>query len=251
MNYPAVAPSNVGIHDVRTLERFIEVDWDDDTQSKFHHTWLRDNCPCELCHDPQTHQKMIWLIDIPKDIAPETVDFTTDRISIIWNNGGHESHYDAQWLKHYCYNKQSRAARKFKPTLWDASNADGISEMDYRQVAESEEAEFEMLELVRDHGFVLLRNVPVDVEETEKIGRRFGYPAETNEGVLIDIVADPNAANIAFTDAPVAPHADDTYRYNPPGIEMFHCHGGEPEFRRRVILAGWLQVGRGDARRES
>jgi hypothetical protein len=31
-----------------------EVLWDNDVKSRFHYIWLRDNCYCDVCHDPST-----------------------------------------------------------------------------------------------------------------------------------------------------------------------------------------------------
>ncbi len=99
----------------------------------------------------------------------------------------------------------------------------GLSELDYRSVAQSEEVECEMLELVRNHGFILLRNVPVDPAETEQVAERFGFIRDTNWGRILDIKTETDAVNIANTGAPIAPHTDDAYRYAMPGIDMFHC----------------------------
>lgn len=223
MAYPTIAPSDVFITQVRTMDRFLEVDWDDGTASRFHYVWLRDNCYCDDCHDPSTHQKMVWLVDIPEEIAPLDMAFTERSISIDWNHLAHKSRFDTQWLRAHCYSERARHARKFTPSTWNAAAAGDISDLDYRSVTQNEVTEIEMLERVRDHGFVLLRNVPVDPAETERIGRRFGYPRETNWGVVLDIVAEPDPVNIANTGVPIAPHTDDSFRYGMPGIDMFHC----------------------------
>jgi hypothetical protein len=31
--------------------------------------WLRDNCPCALCRDPVSGQRLLHITDIPADIA--------------------------------------------------------------------------------------------------------------------------------------------------------------------------------------
>jgi hypothetical protein len=31
--------------------------------------WLRDNCPCPLCRDPVSGQRLLHITDIPADIA--------------------------------------------------------------------------------------------------------------------------------------------------------------------------------------
>ena len=54
--------------------------WDDDVKSRFHYIWLRDNCYCDVCHVPSTHQKMVWLVDIPDDIAPEALEVAPESL---------------------------------------------------------------------------------------------------------------------------------------------------------------------------
>jgi hypothetical protein len=50
--------------------------------------WLRDNCPCPLCRDPVSGQRLLHITDIPADVAvaevvsscaPVTVRFSTTR----------------------------------------------------------------------------------------------------------------------------------------------------------------------------
>src|SRR5262245_53539350 len=112
--------TNVRIRNVERRDRCFDVDWDDGEVSHFHFVWLRDNCHCELCHDTSTHQKMVWLVDIPVDIAPAAMTFSEDAISIQWNHGAHESRFGAKWLRANCYSDRGRTERRFKPVLWHA-----------------------------------------------------------------------------------------------------------------------------------
>lgn len=242
MAYPTIASSTAQISEVRTEDRFVEIDWDDGTQSRFHYVWLRDNCYCDECHDPRTHQKMVWLVDIPENIVPRKLMFTEHAITLQWDHPLHKSEFDAQWLRAHCYSECSRQGRKFRPTTWDAEAARAITQLDYRLVAQNETSELEMLERVRDHGFVLLNNVPVDRLETERIGRRFGYPRQTNWGLILDVYAQANPVNIASTGAPIAPHTDDAFRYGMPGIDMFHCMQAEQTVGGESLLVDGFRV---------
>ncbi|KAG8968516.1 hypothetical protein FRC03_007167 [Tulasnella sp. 419] len=58
----------------------------------FPYIWLRDSCPCPLCIDPSTRQKLHRSSDIPLDIAIESVEpiRTSENkwaIKITWNKG--------------------------------------------------------------------------------------------------------------------------------------------------------------------
>ena len=242
MTYPTIAASAAQISDATMRERFLEIDWEDHTQSRFHYVWLRDNCYCDICHDPLTHQKMVRLVDIPQDIAPRGLTFTKHGINLQWHHPMHESTFDAQWLRAHCYSASRRQARKFRPATWNAESAEAFLQMDYRLVTQNESRELEMLESVRDHGFVLLNHVPVEPQETERLARRFGYPRETNWGVILDVYAQSDPVNIASTGAPIAPHTDDSFRYGMPGIDMFHCMKADQRDGGESLLVDGFRV---------
>ncbi len=233
----------VAIANAVRYDRHVEIVWDDSETSRFHHVWLRDNCQCKTCHDEFSHQKMVWLSAIPRDIAPVDIGFDSEGLTIVWNQDRHPSRYRAGWLRANCYSERGRAERRFRPALWTAATIEGRAEMDYCEATATEEGELRMLETVRDYGFILLRNVPVDPAETEKIGRLFGYPTETNWGIVFDIWAEPEAINIANTGQPIAPHTDDSFRYASPGIELFHCLEATQNEGGLSLLVDGFQLG--------
>ena len=243
MAYPTYPMIDLEIQSVDLQPSFLELTWSDETTSRFHYIWLRDNCLCDTCHHPQTHQKMVWLKNIQNNIRPRTVKNTTEIIDITWDeNSLHHSHFDAAWLHAHCYSTERRVKRKFRPKLWDAKIANTLDALDYSHVFNGGQSELAMLQHVRDYGFVRLFNVPTDPDETEILGRRFGYPRETNWGITMDILVETNPTNIANTGAPIAPHTDDSFRYEMPGIEMFHCIEASQALGGESILVDGFNV---------
>ncbi|MEJ0046014.1 MAG: TauD/TfdA family dioxygenase [Rhodospirillales bacterium] len=53
--------------------------------------------------------------------------------------------------------------------------------------------------------------------------RRFGFPRETNFGMLFDVRSVPHANDLANTSLPLDPHTDNPYRAPVPGNQLLHC----------------------------
>jgi gamma-butyrobetaine dioxygenase len=72
-------------------------------------------------------------------------------------------------------------------------------------------------------GFVILRGVPQTEGSVLDVARVFGFPRDTNFGVLFDVRSVPNPADLAYTGMALAPHTDNPYRDPVPGIQLLHC----------------------------
>ncbi len=51
----------------------------------------------------------------------------------------------------------------------------------------------------------------------------FGFPRETNFGLLFDVRSSPDAQDLAYTSLALDPHTDNPYRDPVPGIQLLHC----------------------------
>lgn len=66
---------------------------DSDIESEFNYVWLRDNCPCDRCFHPDTHERILVTATIPDDIAPKLAKVDGSALEIIWNENDHRSEY--------------------------------------------------------------------------------------------------------------------------------------------------------------
>jgi gamma-butyrobetaine dioxygenase len=73
------------------------------------------------------------------------------------------------------------------------------------------------------HGYVIFRNVPPCSGSVLDVARRFGFPRETNFGLMFDVRSVPAASDLAYTPLPLDPHTDNPYRAPVPGIQLLHC----------------------------
>ena len=200
------------------------ISWDDGHQSTFHHIWLRDNCSCEACGDHSGGHRFLELRDIPTDVAPRSAQVNAQGgLEIIWPPDGHQTHYQADWLRAHCYATGERNSRRPQPILWDKSIAGRVPEADYGKAQRDEAERLHIHESVRTYGLCLLRNVPSQVEETERLASLLGYVRETHYGRVFELITTPNPAVLANSPHPIRPHTDENFREPPPGIMIFHC----------------------------
>ena len=62
------------------------------------------------------------MADIPPDIAPREARVDdSGRIYVVWDYDGHESWFEPDWLRAYCYSETARLERRHRPKLWNAS----------------------------------------------------------------------------------------------------------------------------------
>jgi hypothetical protein len=60
--------------------------------------WLRDNCPCPLCRDPVSGQRLLHITDIPADIAVAEVVSSGGTGSVLFHPDGHRAVFGRDWL---------------------------------------------------------------------------------------------------------------------------------------------------------
>src|ERR1700686_4907574 len=65
---------------------------------RFPAIWLRDNCPCGACKDPQTGQKLFGITDIPAAVAVASIEEAPDSVVVVYAPDGHRSTFARSWL---------------------------------------------------------------------------------------------------------------------------------------------------------
>ncbi|MGD1702360.1 TauD/TfdA family dioxygenase [Dapis sp. BLCC M229] len=210
---------------VQQDQRKLFVYWADGHRSTFHYLWLRDNCYCSVCGNPEHGEKRFRIIDVPLDIEPLSVHWESDTLEITWKPDSHKSIYNAQWLRQHCYSATEREHRQYRPILWDSNIVNNLPQIDYQEVKTANQTRLQLLEHLRDYGICFVRNVPPQKGELESFAQSFGPLLETNYGRVFEIVVDPEESqkSVANSQIDLIPHTDDAYQYAPPGIIFFHC----------------------------
>lgn len=203
--------------------RWVSVVWEDGRASRFHHVWLRDNCPCGACVAEATREQTFELITVPAgDLVPVSVASTGSSLSLTWT-GGHPSVYDAGWLRAHDYSTAPVHGREPARVLWDSSLG-GPPTFDGAAVHAGDEDElFAWLTAMESRGCSLLHGVPATETAVGEVAARIGIVRETNFGVLWDVKVDDDPVSNANTALPLPLHTDLPTREYQPGLQFLHC----------------------------
>lgn len=227
----------------RTDPHTLSVDIDGVT-TQFHHIWLRDNCHCSECFFDTTKQRLLNSATIPPDIHPTDVAASGNNISITWSHNNHKSSYARDWLRMHAYNpalvardeKVAGEKHMLARTFWKTADIDGkLPAVDYNAIMASSDAT-DGERAIRDwcltlwkYGFVLIDNVPVTPEDTQKLCEKLMYIRPTHYGGFWDFTSDLDKKDTAYTNFDILSHTDGTYWSDTPGLQLFHLLGHDGE----------------------
>ena len=189
--------------------------------------WLRDNCPCPLCRDPVSGQRLLHITDIPADIAVAEVVESGGTVSVLFHPDGHRAVFDRDWLARHGEpagggppDPRTEEAKR----LWSAADLGGepprgswpryLAQAGYRRACQS---------AILREGLLLLSDVPTAPGAVLAVAASLGYVRETNYGRLFDVRVESSPSNLAFTSLPIPPHTDNPYRDPVPTIQLLHC----------------------------
>lgn len=207
---------------------------DDFNGSIFHYAWLRDNCTCWRCVDKSTKQKLFSSAEVPHDITPIHYSIIEDdqgkkHLEIAWNNEKSEPHrstFSLDWLKSQKTMQRGIYSNIRHPilTLWDGCDLREESiTLEYEEFGKSDSGHWDFLQNMQKYGLTIVRNVPTDEKEIEKLANRIGNIRTTFYGRTWDVKSVINAKNIAYTPHFLDLHMDLMYFESPPGVQMLHC----------------------------
>ena len=87
-------------------------------------------------------------------------------------------------------------------------------------------------------GFIILRGVPTTEGSVLDVARTFGFPRDTNFGLLFDVRTVPNPSDLAYTGLALSPHTDNPYRDPVPGIQLLHCLANRSTGGKSTLVDG-------------
>lgn len=225
----------------------LTVTWTDGHESFFHAAWLRDCCYCDACGDCYSSNRYVVPSDIPDGIAVSTAEIRTDgTLSVTWSPDGHQSSYSPDWLRQHCYDDASRAARRHRPTLWDARLTADLPEVDFATLEAQDDARLSFYRNIRDLGFAVVRGGPSDPGSVETVAELIGGMTVSAYGAIFDLAPKSPIPTLGNTQRPVPPHTDEPFRYAPPGIMVLGCVrpasvGGDTVLVDGFNLAEWMR----------
>ena len=225
----------------------LRVTWPDGETGLFPWLWLRDNCPTAF--HPETEERTQDLLSVPEATRPETVSAEDGAIRILWADDGHESRYDAEWLRARKPGRRFHDPADAPRTLWDASSitAQTLPRAEAEALATDDAALRDWLIAVRATGLGLVTGLADEEGAGEAIARRVGFLRETNFGVIFEVRSKPNPNNLAYTAEALPLHTDLPNQELSPGFQFLHClengaEGGGSVFADGFALAETLRA---------
>lgn len=227
------------ISNVSLLSDRLHIDWKDGTSNEFHYIWLRDNCP--TARHPVLGEGTLDPCSIPLDIVPSEVQLTDNgTLQVVWNNDNHQSHYAPSWLYQNTYEWESRKIRNFQPNLWTVEKLkEFFPEVSYESIMKDDEGLRHWLQLLRDYGFTLVREVPLEKKKVLEIAQRIAFLRNSNFGTLFDVESKPDPNSLAYTSEKLYAHTDLVSREAQPGIQFLHCLVFEAKGGESILVDGF------------
>ena len=208
-------------------------------------SWLRDNCPCDICINYSSGQKTFATSDVARRPAIEHMERTDDSgLKIVWADEGleegtgrvgvaHASVYSWAWLQKLLHPPDFSRFRQW-PEEWRGSRF-SPKRIHYSEWMENDESFEDALLSLDRTGIIFVQGVPRDETSVEHIVSRIGHIYPTFYGHTWDVRSKRNAENVAYTNEFLGLHQDLMYKSDPPRIQILHCldnscPGGESIF---------------------
>jgi [2-(trimethylamino)ethyl]phosphonate dioxygenase len=198
----------------------LRIEWGDGHTSAFHAVWLRDNCSCPDCRHP-SGQRLLDTRAVPDTVAIADARASDGVVAATFADG-HESSWDAAWLRANCYCGEEPTGRG-RRRLWGAEIQADLPVHRYDDVAAGGAALRGWLEAVDALGFAILTGGPTEPGTVTRVAELFGYVRETNYGRLFDVRSVVDPTNLAYTGLGLGAHTDNPYRDPTPTLQLLHC----------------------------
>ena len=197
---------------------------------RFHHVWLRDNCPCPACRDPSSYQK----IHDPCERAaiPATVELGPDRLEVTWSDDPRPHSISRAWLIANAYDGAASAAAPDEGVLWDGRTLAGSPPVVHDAGAGGWADDLARL------GFVRISGLPRPALErfVASIGPISHY---ISPEPFISIKVVPDGEDLGLSSHALSPHTDLSYMpHMHPLIVGLYCVENDAPGGESIVVDG-------------
>jgi gamma-butyrobetaine dioxygenase len=204
---------------VRAVAGQLAVDRPGAAPFPIHPLWLRERSADPASLDARTGQRLYNPSDLDPDLSVLSArPAGAGWFEVAFSDGGRGAFQADRILA-----ELGPVADDATPALqpWTASLNDAPV-FDWND-APGEAELFAMVEQFLTLGFIILKGVPREEGAVLRAARAFGFPRDTNFGLMFDVRSVPNAGDLAYTALPLDPHTDNPYRSPVPGVQLLHC----------------------------
>lgn len=196
-----------------------------------------------------------------RDYEPSSDNEDRILLKVTWVGNG-VSYYDWEWLVQFAPSvtqwSTSSSKTRIHPSLAigaiDNPNVVPIPTLDYQIVMGTTHGQLKALDAIMEHGALLIPEAPVtysgDAEEhgnnclpsdqvVAGIGKHLSGGRLSHGSLYGDtfrVVNQPNAQNIAYTNAALAPHQDLTYYESKPFLQILQCASNTGQGGASVLI---------------
>lgn len=212
------------------------IHWHDNTESRFHPIWLRDNCGCEQCRVALSSERLLYSADIPNPAQIASVHSANDRLHIHWADG-HQSVFSREWLTTHDYSNPANLPKPTEPRYWRADS--DLPQYDYAEVMAEEAVLLKFLDELEAYGVALLSNSPTETDSALSFAQDMAIVREVAFGRIHNVLNNPDGYNVAHTANALPLHTDlASYPY-PPSGQILHYLVNEVEGGETLLADGW------------
>ncbi len=185
---------------------------------RFSWRWLADHDQSSGGLDPRTQQRVVDTFALPTDLNA-TATIVGTKLVVNWESG----------LNVGVDGKSSIAITTLEDLPMQAPVVTWVKAtgprptVSFPDVVATEQSVRDWLDLIAQHGFCLVDEVPDSLDSTEQLIRRIASPLSTIFGDIWKVESGSGAhADSAYTSDGLAPHTDGTYVENAPGLQLLH-----------------------------
>lgn len=220
-----------------------ELRWANGDSARFHAMWLRDNALDSGTRSAGNGQRLITIIDIPRDTLVADAGLTEGGdLRLSFAPEGKNMTFPSAWLHARRYDQRAETEKGWVANtveLWDAGLQDSVPVASFREISTDRRALGRWLADIRRYGFAVLHEVPTQSGTLCKVTELFGYVRETNYGRWFEVRAEVNPNNLAYTNLGLQAHTDNPYRDPVPTMQILACLENSVEGGDSIVVDGF------------
>ena len=220
----------------------LEIDFEDGAQARFHAVWLRDNAIDPETRSPANGQRLITILDQPRDTRITAASISGGSLSVTFAPEAKTVLFPLPWLKTRIYDRNHERQPGWTGDnieTWDSSLHANLPSAKWPAIAADRAKLGTWLSAVRRFGFALLSDVPTDSGYLCKVAETFGYVRETNYGRWFEVRAEVNPTNLAYTNLGLQAHTDNPYRDPVPTLQLLACLENSVDGGDSLVIDGF------------
>ncbi|CAH1791212.1 unnamed protein product [Owenia fusiformis] len=207
-------------------EKTLTVSWADGQQDSYNATWLRYNCHCPLCKQEHSGQRLLDIWSLPPAFSLQSARIQGEDVCLEWEGNDHKGRIPLSFLQEYNY--AVKTAKDVTDQRISSALKGDIKEVDYFDIMDNRDAQWQYLKNLNEDGICLVKNVPTVDKTVKKVAEVIAPIQGTIYGETFDVVTTDKPINAAYSTVGLQYHMDLVYYESPPGLQFLHCLRNDP-----------------------